>query len=407
MPPSARSVGLLLALGLAGCPPREPTLPEAIDPSPADAGAEAGPVAGPDALGWQTRTASPEPSRATGLARELTLACGRADASLDRVAERLLARETSGAGPADPTELAFELRVQGSPHVWPRSWSYAGPSLDPADARGRAERWLASFRDGGTRVCGAAHARSADREGVVLVAVDALADLEAVPTRARPGQWLDVTAHLLVPAREAKVVVLGPRGAPHAIPTTLDSGVVRARFAPTSAGSFLLQVLADVDKGPRPVLEAYVFADQSPPARHADSPAPGEDAGQGQTDAADALFAMLNAARRAEGARSLARNANLDRAARVHAEAMREKQTLGHDVGKGSVKERLEALGLSPVAFGENVARATTTARAHRAIWASPSHRGNLLEPRYDHVGVAAVSGPEGVWVTEVFAQMR
>ena len=78
-----------------------------------------------------------------------------------------------------------------------------------------------------------------------------------------------------------------------------------------------------------------------------------------------------------------------------------------YPVPLGTVKLRLEALGIEPAAFGENVARAASAERAHRAIWASPSHRGNLLERRYDSVGIAAVSGPDGVWVTEVFADLR
>ena len=257
------------------------------------------------------------------------------------------------------------------------------------------------------RACGAAHVKSPDHESVTLVAVDALADLERLPISARPGQWLDVTANMLVATRDAKVVVLGPRGAPRAIPTSLDGGIVRARFAPNSPGTWLVQVLADVDKGPRPVLEAYVHAGTSPPSAFASSRAPGEDAGEGANEPGAALLAMINAARHREGLGALVRSDELDRVALVHSEAMRDARSLGHDVGKGTVKLRLESAGLEPRAFGENVARAANAARAHRAIWASPSHRGNLLEQRYDSVGIAAVAGPDGIWVTEVFADMR
>jgi uncharacterized protein YkwD len=42
---------------------------------------------------------------------------------------------------------------------------------------------------------------------------------------------------------------------------------------------------------------------------------------------------------------------------------------------------------------------------AHRALWASPSHRGNLLLDQFTRVGVAVVRAPDGmVWVTEMFS---
>ena len=396
---------LLLSLTLAGCTPADPALPPARAPAAGSAGAPDAAAPTPGGLPWEAATRSPEPSSAKGLARALAGACARGDAALDRVAARLAARMDTGN--LEPAELAFELRAAGSPHVWPRAWSYAGPTLETKDALQRAERWLAGFGDGGVRACGAAHVKSPDHESVTLVAVDALADLERLPISARPGQWLDVTANMLVATRDAKVVVLGPRGAPRAIPTSLDGGIVRARFAPNSPGTWLVQVLADVDKGPRPVLEAYVHAGTSPPSAFASSRAPGEDAGEGANEPGAALWAMINAARLREGLGALVRSDELDRVALVHSEAMRDARSLGHDVGKGTVKLRLESAGLEPRAFGENVARAANAARAHRAIWASPSHRGNLLEQRYDSVGIAAVAGPDGIWVTEVFADMR
>jgi len=245
------------------------------------------------------------------------------------------------------------------------------------------------------------------QEAVTLVWTDTLADLDRIPSSARVGQWLDVTARMRVPTHDAKVVVLGPRGAPRALPTSLDAGTVRARFAPNSAGTWLVQVVASVESGPRPVVEALVHADSEPPGAFHAKPAPGESAAAAGSDDEDALVRMVNAARKAEGLGSLRRDAALDQAARAHAEAMRDRRTLGHDVGKGSVGDRLAELGLSPRAFGENVARAATIERAHRAIWASPSHRSNLLEARYDSVGVAAARGPGGLWVCEVFANSR
>jgi uncharacterized protein YkwD len=337
----------------------------------------------------------------------LSSLCARADGGLDVVAERLAHRASAGRPALDPGELGLELRAAGAPWVWPRSWSYSGPALAADEAVSHAKRWLSGFGDGGTRTCGAAIVGEGERQVVTLVAVDALADLELVPTLARPGQWLDVTSRMLVPARDAKVVLLGPRGAPRAVPTSFQDGIVRARFAPNGPGTWLVQVVADVKTGPRPVIEAMVHADQTPPSGYHPTPAPGEAAGAGVADDGEALLRMINSARRIEGLRALRRDAKLDGAAQAQADAMRDARQLGHDVGKGDVGERLTSLGVEARAYGENVARAATPGRGHRAIWASPSHRGNLLEPRYDSVGLGTARGPDGVWICEVFAEMR
>ena len=87
---------------------------------------------------------------------------------------------------------------------------------------------------------------------------------------------------------------------------------------------------------------------------------------------------------------------------------MLENRTAAHDVGDGDLRERFEADDSGAryrIAVGENVARASSVARAHRAIYASPSHRIVLLDADYTHVGVAVASAPDGtVYVCETFA---
>jgi uncharacterized protein YkwD len=78
---------------------------------------------------------------------------------------------------------------------------------------------------------------------------------------------------------------------------------------------------------------------------------------------------------------------------------------LAHDVGDGDPLERLHVAGLDPRSAGENVAHAATVPLAHRALWASPSHRANLLGREYDRVGVGVARDTHGdVWVVETFA---
>ncbi|HKO94588.1 MAG TPA: CAP domain-containing protein, partial [Polyangiaceae bacterium] len=269
--------------------------------------------------------------------------------------------------------------------------------------------------------CGIAQARAADgREAVVAVAVDALADLEPLPVRARLGQWWRLQARVLAPARSAEIVLLGPRGAPRSVPTELRPGEARAVFSLDQMGLWRIQLLLDTDAGPRPALEAWAFVDAEPSWDAAGEAAPGESLARAVPDAdAGALLDMLNAARRSEQRPPLRRDARLDELAQAHAEAMRQRRRTAHDVGDGSPVQRLEQAGFDARRVGENVAHARSLGRAHRALWESPAHRGNLLDAGFASVGLGVVVVPEsvaeddtergnaeaaGVWVCELFA---
>jgi uncharacterized protein YkwD len=78
---------------------------------------------------------------------------------------------------------------------------------------------------------------------------------------------------------------------------------------------------------------------------------------------------------------------------------------LAHDAGDGAPIERLRSAGIEPREAGENVAHAATVALAHRALWASPSHRANMLRRDFDRVGVAVARDERGeAWIVETFA---
>jgi uncharacterized protein YkwD len=199
-------------------------------------------------------------------------------------------------------------------------------------------------------------------------------------------------------------MVLGPTGAPRTLLTSVDGSSVRARFAPERAGKFTVQVMADLASGPRPVLEASIFAGVEPSDEPSGQPAPGEDAAAGARDDAEALARMIAIARSSAGQPALERDRRLDQVALAHCVSMSRAQSLAHDVGDGDPNARLDAVGLEARLAGENVAHAPSVAQAHRALWASPSHRLNMLRSDYERVGIGVVRGEAGeVWVTEVF----
>lgn len=93
-------------------------------------------------------------------------------------------------------------------------------------------------------------------------------------------------------------------------------------------------------------------------------------------------------------------NDALGRVARAHSADMAQTGELSHHSSDGtSMVERIQAAYGDRKAFAENVARGYPEARmAVLSGWmCSPGHRKNLLEPRYDEVGLGAVD----VWFTQ------
>jgi len=313
----------------------------------------------------------------------------------------LLARKLAGGPLPELDGIAEVQRAEGEPHPWPRAWAAQAHTLGDA-AMAKLDAWLGEARR--TRRCGVASGTAADGTTILVVlAVDALADLAPLPTRARTGQWLSLEARLRTAVRGASVVVLGPNGGTHTVPSWIEGSTVRARFVAEAPGQLSVQVVADLPGGPRPVIEADVLVDVDPSAMPSAGPAPGEDAAGGGADD-DALARMVAATRSAAGLGALVRDARLDALARAHAQQMAVARELAHDAGDGDPSERLRRAGLDAHSLGENVAHAPTVTLAHRAVWRSASHRMNLLRPDFDRMGLAVARDPSGdAWIVEVF----
>lgn len=353
-------------------------------------------------------TVSPRPAtEALGEGDERTLAdaCGEADAALIAVARQLPVQQTELDAELDVDVISYALRAAGAPYVRPRAWLFRRKNSEVETAKAHMQRWLASFSDGSARRCGVVVRHDGEaRMSVAVVAVEVLADLDPLPTRARIGQWIEVRATLRVPATEAKLVVLGPRGAPRPVPTSLDAGRVLARFNADTEGAWLVQLLGTVDGGPRPLLEALVFAGTEPKRTAALGKAPGEDALGTADDPRFALYALLDAARASERVAPLSRDARLEALATEHAEAMRRARKTAHDTGDGDLNQRLARAGFE-LSAGENVAHARSAALAQRTLWGSPSHRANLLFQGYAAVGIGVALDADGtLWVCQIFA---
>ena len=338
--------------------------------------------------------------------------CVAYELPLSQVAAAVASAKARQAPTGELADVGALLRAFGSPHVWPRLWALEMSEFDAERVSLAWGSWAAREPLAGERRCGTALVESADgRTIVAAVVVDALADLAPLPLRARIGQWLRVEARLLVEARQAELTLLGPEGGPRPVPGALRPGSFSAVFSADRPGLWRLQLLLDAGQGLRPALEAWVFVDSEPDLGEATRAVPGAGAAVPEGASLDVLRATLSgwldAARRQGGVPSLRRDTALDQLAQEHAVAMVARGQTAHDVGNGLPAERVARAGVVARRIGENVARAPSLERAHRVLWDSPSHRGNIVDPSFDVLGVGVARAAGEVWVCELFADRR
>ncbi|MGC4067886.1 MAG: CAP domain-containing protein [Polyangiaceae bacterium] len=358
---------------------------------------------------WSQDTRSPNPRPPHDTYATLESACGDPDERLDRAAGWLLRRGPIGRDPNDGDRLTFVLRAAGTPYVrpvaWAKSWTVDAP-ISPEALTTEATRWLSTLEHAAQRRCGLALVSRGTQRALGIISAQVLAELVLpLPTQTRVGRWLPFEARLLEGASQARLFVSSPQGEPHTLMTTLDGNRVRARIPTGSAGRWQVQLLGADDSGPRPLLEATIHVDEEPETVFVPQPVPGQTVFEPEMNADLALTRLVAATRRETGRGPLRRDVALDRLAQEQAVAMRRAGRVGHEVGEGSTRERLERGGIRTRLAGENVAHAADALRVHRALWSSPSHRTNLLHRGFSRFGLAVATDLDGtLWVCELFA---
>jgi uncharacterized protein YkwD len=117
------------------------------------------------------------------------------------------------------------------------------------------------------------------------------------------------------------------------------------------------------------------------------------------------LFRMVNRDRAREGLPSLQWNEWLAQAARKHAAEMARRGQLSHRFpGEPDLRDRIAATSLRFDATAENVAFGPTAAEMHDGWMHSPGHRANILEPKYNAIGVAVVRSGDELYAVTDFA---
>ncbi len=123
------------------------------------------------------------------------------------------------------------------------------------------------------------------------------------------------------------------------------------------------------------------------------------------------LIALTNRSRAAAGRRSLRVDSTLTSVARWRSHDMIERDYFSHDIpGYGSVFKKLDSRGYCYTLAGENIGWNTypddeATAEIHAMFMDSSGHRHNILERRWETIGVGAYKGSDGkkMW-TVLFA---
>jgi uncharacterized protein YkwD len=368
-------------------------------------------VAGTDevTVEWSEDTRSPNPRPTQEAYAALERECGEPDERLDRAANWLLQRGPLGQDPNDGDRLTFVLRAAGTPYVRPVAWTKrwtVQTALSPEALTTEAVQWLRTLEHAAQRRCGLALSSHGEERALGIISAQALAELVLpLPTRVGVGRWLPFEARLLDGATQARLFVLSPEGEPHTLMTTQDGSRVRAQIPTRSQGRWQVQLLGADESGPRPLLEATVHVEATPETVFTAQIVPGQTVFVPGSSPELALARLVEATRRETGRPALRRDATLDRLALEQAIAMRRAGRVGHEVGEGSTRERLERGGVRSRLNGENVAHAVDALRVHRALWSSPSHRTNLLHRGFSRWGLAVATDIDGsLWVCELFA---
>jgi hypothetical protein len=139
---------------------------------------------------------------------------------------------------------------------------------------------------------------------------------------------------------------------------------------------------------------ALMGAAQAPPAPSSPSPE-------------QQLFKLLNMVRENAGVDKLQWDSNLAQAALEHARKLAENAALSHQFpGEAQLDQRVGATGARFNSVAENVALAETAEEAHLALMNSPGHRANILNPKYNAVGIAVVQRGKTLYIAQDFARV-
>jgi uncharacterized protein YkwD len=122
-------------------------------------------------------------------------------------------------------------------------------------------------------------------------------------------------------------------------------------------------------------------------------------------------FSLVNQERELNGnTDALSRAELVARVAREYAERMRDEGFFAHTSPDGkSLRQRLSQAGIEFTAAAENLAKVTNSADpagfAHTLLLQQPEHRENMLDSKYQLLGVGAAKRDNTIWIAQVYVK--
>jgi uncharacterized protein YkwD len=127
-------------------------------------------------------------------------------------------------------------------------------------------------------------------------------------------------------------------------------------------------------------------------------------------EAAEAKIAQeINALREKQGLKPLKIDLRLRQIARAHSELLaKHKELRDQFPEEGTLQDRVASAGMKKVDSGaENSGQNVDVAKVNQMFLDSPGHKANLLNPKFNVMGVGVVKDAQTNWVTQVFIENR
>lgn len=115
----------------------------------------------------------------------------------------------------------------------------------------------------------------------------------------------------------------------------------------------------------------------------------------------NAMQALVNDLRREHGLNGLSTNESLRWIGRRQSQRMSSSGSIFHNP---SLANEADASALPWTDLGENVGKGLDEQRIENAFESSPTHRANILHPRFDAMGVGGIAGDGAIYMTQIYA---
>ncbi len=117
------------------------------------------------------------------------------------------------------------------------------------------------------------------------------------------------------------------------------------------------------------------------------------------------MLQLVNGERKKKGLKPLVADEQLKNVARAHSSDMLKRGYFSHMTPEGKDPfYRMKKAGIAYRQAGENLAYASTLAKAHRGLMNSPSHRAAILNKSFGRVGIGVVDGGRsGLMISQEF----